>query len=499
MVKFSHLLPFVAVTALMLVSSCAKGVSVKKDAVTGCVELCSGGLEGVTLKLYSDEHGTIYVESDASGNFTIEGVWPGTYRVIPEREGYTFAPRERIISMSGSGLTDQDFTAMLSWSRTYREGVKSKIYDIAQTVDCGYVMCGMIDRSGALGLPEAENMDFWVVKLDAYGNVEWEWIDGGNYIDYATSIIEIGPGDYVVTGSAYEIADNYNIRTVRLNDGPVVVWDKTYHGDQEDRATSVRLVSGGDLLIGGSTNSSISSGMWDGLLMPADIDLGDYATPVTFGGTEDEKSLDMREVHDLLGTPEGYLFVGYREYPLGEQRALAWKVNHGFVEDWSEEYRAGEGEGLPFEITVARSFTETDDHGYVLAGKAQIVLSEDPDAWVARVNNDGSLAWERLFDRGLADEANSVFAVSDGGYVVGGYTTEDTAEFGDYWFIKLDATGEVQWERIYSGAYQGPDSISSVRQTYDGGYIMAGTTQSVESRDCPRLIKLDRYAELITE
>lgn len=485
---------FLVVIVLTQVS-CSESVSVDVDTVQGSVALCGGGVDKVTLTLHNDEHGTVTVETDDLGEYRFTDVWPGTYTVTPHLEGYTFTPATRTVTISGTGVVDQDFATMTSWSVRYHEGVQSKVFDIHQTSDCGYILCGTIDRSGALGLEEAENMDMWVARIDKFGQMEWEWIDGGVYGDAAYSVTPVADGSYVVAGRSYDVFTEYDVRMVRLSDGPVVEWEQQYRGNEADQAQRVRLVSNGELLLAGSTSSE-SAGMHDFLLMTAPVETGVLSAPIRYGVADDEKVYDMNEVYTALGASEGYLMVGYRHGLLDTHYALALKVNDSYVEDWSREYRALESTGVPNEITIAYSFSESGENGYIIAGETQVDRTASPDAWVARINNDGSLDWEQVFDRGLSDSARTVFHTSDNGCVVGGFTTEDAPEFGDYWLVKCNAEGAVQWEKTWSGLYEGDDRVTTVLQTYDGGFLLSGNTQASDLSYHPWLIKLDRNAEI---
>jgi hypothetical protein len=88
----------------------------------------------------------------------------------------------------------------------------------------------------------------------------------------------------------------------------------------------------------------------------------------------------------------------------------------------------------------------------------------------------GSVAWNRTFGGSSQDEAASVQQTSDGGYIIAGYTESYGAGKYDVWLIKTDSAGSVAWNKTFGGSSR--DHAGSVQQTSDGGYIIAGYTVS---------------------
>ena len=91
--------------------------------------------------------------------------------------------------------------------------------------------------------------------------------------------------------------------------------------------------------------------------------------------------------------------------------------------------------------------------------------------------------WANYYDLINNDSANSIKQTTDGGFVVAGYS--NVAVFGydyDYWILKLAGDGTVTWQKTYSGV-QVHSQAQSIQQTTDGGYIVAGTASSFGSGD----------------
>ena len=131
---------------------------------------------------------------------------------------------------------------------------------------------------------------------------------------------------------------------------------------------------------------------------------------------------------------------------------------------------------------VPKSIQPTADGGYVVAGSStstggQVGLNYGgKDCWVVKMDAAGVLEWSKVLGGSSNDEAFSAEQTSDGGYIMCGLTgssdhdvTENHGLF-DAWMVKLDASGEMEWQRTLGGG--NIEGESRIRQTSDGGYIM---------------------------
>ena len=140
----------------------------------------------------------------------------------------------------------------------------------------------------------------------------------------------------------------------------------------------------------------------------------------------------------------------------------------------------------------AYSMVQTSDGGYALAGETYSSGAGDSDFWLVKVDSSGSMQWNKTYGEPTADRANSIIQTNDGGYALAGYSTGKNAS-NDLWFVKTDSMGNMQWNRTYGGSRW--DDADSVIQTSDGGYMLAGTTNSLSDdtyipHDC-WLVKTD--------
>ena len=124
----------------------------------------------------------------------------------------------------------------------------------------------------------------------------------------------------------------------------------------------------------------------------------------------------------------------------------------------------------------ASSVQQTSDGGYIIVGTTHSFGAGDLDIFLIKTDANGDRIWAKTYGGTDRDEGYSVQQTSDGGYILAGLTESFGVGGGDIFLIKTDANGNVQWAKTYGGAYW--DFASSVQQTSDGGYIIAGTTRS---------------------
>jgi PKD repeat protein len=167
---------------------------------------------------------------------------------------------------------------------------------------------------------------------------------------------------------------------------------------------------------------------------------------------------------------------------------------------WLRSYDHDPGSTSGEEYLFGISETATGgvpDGGFIAAGRSTGSPGGDLDAWVVKVDDDGAIVWQNTYDAdGSATYDDYAFSVCqtspDDGFVVAGGTYSRGSGYEDVWIFKLDSTGTtVEWEKRFGGALY-DDWARSIQQTSDGGYIVAGTTQSFPSgRRDYWLLKLD--------
>jgi hypothetical protein len=161
---------------------------------------------------------------------------------------------------------------------------------------------------------------------------------------------------------------------------------------------------------------------------------------------------------------------------------------------WNKTFNSANASG-----GTAYSVQQTTDNGYIMAGES-FKSSGGNDALLIKTDANGTpdtafgTGGIRTFiGSGTGDgnyvQAKSAQQTSDGGYVIAGYTGSDSLT---PWLIKTDASGTALWQKTYIGPASTPfDSFRSIRQTIDGGYIVAGRIRLASSNYAALLIKAD--------
>ena len=147
-------------------------------------------------------------------------------------------------------------------------------------------------------------------------------------------------------------------------------------------------------------------------------------------------------------------------------------IPHFLQAQWARVY-GGDGDDW------ANSIQQTSDGGYIVAGYTDSFGVELSDIWVAKLSFAGDIEWQNTFGGNQDEEAYSVDETSDGGYIVAGYTDSFGLGNLDYWVLKLSSEGIIEWQQTFGGS--GDDWAYSVHQTSDGGYIVGGSSDSFGS------------------
>ncbi|MFQ5906037.1 MAG: T9SS type A sorting domain-containing protein [bacterium] len=125
---------------------------------------------------------------------------------------------------------------------------------------------------------------------------------------------------------------------------------------------------------------------------------------------------------------------------------------------------------------VARAVRQTQDGGYAMAGWTWSFGIGLSDVYLVKTDSMGNLLWDSTYGGGSYDAAYSLEQTSDGGYIMAGYTRSFGAGLSDVYLIKTDSLGTLLWDSTYGGASN--DVGHSAVQTMDGGYVVAGETES---------------------
>jgi hypothetical protein len=304
----------------------------------------------------------------------------------------------------------------------------------------------------------------------------------------AYSAIQVEDG-FVATG--YRIADEMMSEAVWILKTDVygdTLWTTTYDFSHLDRAYCIRQTDDGGFIVAGETESFGDLGDPDAFIMKTDEN-GDSLWFRVWGGDDIDVVFEAQQTSD-----GGYIAVG-NTHSFGSLSINGYliKTDADGNEMWTVTY------GNPGQGTVeTRSVQQTTDGGYAIVGYTFLFGTSDyHDVYLIKTDSNGFIQWEQAYgdDYDEQEEGESVRQTSDGGYIMTGYRRVSYADW-DVWLLKTDALGGLEWSRTYG------DDLDEwgccVRQTTDGGYVVAGEKEMPASHDSDcYVIKTDENGDTL--
>jgi len=258
---------------------------------------------------------------------------------------------------------------------------------------------------------------------------------------------------------------------------PEEEWNVTFGGTGWDVVYSGRQISDGGYILTGGT-CSYGAGDDDAWLVKTDSD-GNEIWNKTFGGTKGDGAHSVQQTSD-----GGYIIAGYTtSYSVGSADFWLVKIDCNRNEQWNKTFG---GTDWDWACTVQH----TSDGGYILEGYTESYGAGSWDFWLVKTDSNGNEMWNKTFGGTGEDRKSCARQTTDDGYIIAGYTESYGAGQGDFWLVKTDSNGNEQWNKTFGGI--GWDVANSVQQTSDGGYIIAGWTNSYGAGHCDIwLVKTD--------
>ena len=280
-------------------------------------------------------------------------------------------------------------------------------------------------------------------------------------------------------------------------------WQRTYGGIKDDEAYSIQQTKDGGYIVAGWTKS-FGEGDYDVYIIKLDEN-GDKVWEKTYGKSKDDGANSIQQT-----TEGGYIVAGWTwSFGKGEDVYII-KLDGNGNKIWEKNYSA---EGWD----EASSIQQTKDGGYIVAGWTKSFGPNEKDVYpiygivywdvyIIKLNVNGNKIWEKIYKGGSFGNLESLYTTTDdwvysiqqtkdGGYIVAGWTSGYKVKGENVYIIKLDANGNKVWEKKYGG--EDYYRAYSIQQTKDGGYIVAGETNSFGEGDYDvYIIKLDENGNL---
>ena len=180
-------------------------------------------------------------------------------------------------------------------------------------------------------------------------------------------------------------------------------------------------------------------------------------------------------------TDGGFIIAGYNEsYGVGLPDVYLIKTDQNGNSQWQKTFGGSHRD-------YGYSVQQTSDGGYIIAGSTESYGAGFSDVYLIKTDEDGNSQWQKTFGGIYSEYARSVRQTSDGGYIIAGGISPYTTHDPDIYLIKTDSNGNSQWQKTFGGIDKG-EYVFSVQQTTDGGYIMAGYTDPPDTA-----VKADVY------
>ncbi len=366
---------------------------------------------------------------------------------------------------------------------------------IQQTNDGGFIVAGQSNSNDGDVSGNHGSDDFWVVKLNNTGTIEWQKSLGGTIDEIIFSAQQTNDGGYIVAGVSRsndgDVSGNHasaDYWVVKLSSIGAIEWQKSLGGSGFEGANSIQQTDDGGYIVAGgslSNDGDVSSNYGESDFWLVKLsEVGTIEWQKSLGGSAVDGANSIQQTND-----GGYIVAGSsnsNDLDVSGNHGLDdfWvvKLNNTGIIEWQKSF-GGSATDIPLRIV------QTNDGGYIVTGWTS---SNDGDVsgfhgglndcWVVKLNNLGTTEWQKSLGGSGADYASDIQQTNDGGYIVAGRSSsidgDVTGNHGtnDYWIVKLTSEGTIEWQKSMGGSMN--DLTSAIDQTNDGGYIVAGQSIS---------------------
>jgi hypothetical protein len=334
-------------------------------------------------------------------------------------------------------LVRTDILGDTLWSRTFGGSRHEMGYAVQETFDGGYIVIGETNSFGAGGL------DAYLIKTDSLGDTIWTRTYGGSSDDNAYSVQQCLDGGYVIVGRIR--GDIWLIKTDATGEA---IWTNTYGGADDNYGRSVRQTVDGGYIIAGYTAFPASPSVT--LLVKTDF-FGQLMWDKTYGDYGSARGNSVWETPD-----GGYIVAGRRYADSSDVHLLRTDVFGNTV--WTRTYGgSGSDDGCSVRPTL--------EGGYIVGGWTGSFGSGKYDVWLLKTDSLGDTLWTRTYGGSNWDLGKSVCQTQDGGYVIAGRASSFGAGDGDFYLIKTDENGLTGVEEADRGSAESRTSFQLLQNS----------------------------------
>jgi len=265
-----------------------------------------------------------------------------------------------------------------------------------------------------------------------------------------------------------------------------ITFERCYGGTDDDRGFSVCETYDGNYTIAGYTES-FGSGYSDVYLIKTNL-TGDTLWTKTYGGIMKDYGYSVCETSD-----SGYIIAGYIGYiPLYSRNwynVYLIKTTSEGDTLWTKNYGSTYHE-------YGYSICETNDEGFIIVGWSDVIGPGWACVYILKTDSLGEQMWTKYYGGDEWDFGNSICETSEGGYIVAGQTNSFGAGGFDVYLLRIDSSGDTLWTKTYGGIND--DIGYSICKTSDEGYIITGYTSSFGAGwEDVYLVKIDSVGDTV--
>ncbi|MGD9402275.1 MAG: FlgD immunoglobulin-like domain containing protein [bacterium] len=351
----------------------------------------------------------------------------------------------------------------LDWHELYGDSLRDIGTWVETSSTYGYVACGFEDFEGS------ENEDAFLMRLDEYGDTMWVKSYGDSLEDHFMSLKETSDGGYILAGFTERVPYNMDAYLVRTDAAGDTLWTSNFDYGRDEILYRVLQTPDGGFIAAGFTSSFGSSTSTDILAMKVDVD-GNEKWMDYYMGPGHNRAYDMCEADD-----GDYVITGFTD--VGAQRSdmiLLKIAEYDGDSLWAQVYG-------DTSLEVGRGIRTTPDGGFIVAGYKRDYSYDWSRGQLLRTDEGGDTLWTREYEAGGYMFLHGLEIAADNGFIcVGSNDTSSTGD-SDFYFLKTDTGGDVQWTKMIGKGER--ESASCVTIADDLGYVAIGYSRVLPATD----------------
>ena len=392
------------------------------------------------------------------------------------------------------------------WQKSYGGTSWDELRNVLHCSDGGFLVSGFSssDSSGEKTENSNGGLDFWIFKTDSMGSILWQNTIGGSGEDRAFEAIETYNGGYLIGGYSYspvsgdkseDSIGKADYWIVKIDSMGTIQWQNTIGGSDDDFLNNVVETFDHGFLLGGLSYSPISGdktedslGLSDYWLVKVDS-VGNILWQNVIGGSSFDMQKCLIQTVDsniLIGGWSNSTISGDKTDPhLGSSDLWILKLDQlgGII--WQQTIGGADADQL-------MSFLECKDGGFILGGASSSNASFDKtedskggfDFWILKLDNNGNILWQKTWGGEDEDVCRTVSEFEDGSLLFSGYSysgrtgnkTEDSFGDVDYWILRLDSAGSFKSQKSFGGNKK--DFLYLGLALDQGNYLLGGFSKS---------------------